>query len=148
MFHTRHPLGELKIRYKSMERTLRRHKNKIHPKKPETLRDIIEAYADQSIMLNYGLNLRKTERFYITTVQEESFGFTLFASFQTISLIESHIHPENRHYSMDGTFDMTPLSDFYQLLIIHIEYGKKASHTFISLSVPIHPSIHLSIYLR
>lgn len=74
-----------------MERTLRRHKNKIHPKKPDTLSDVIEAYKDQSIMMNYGLNLRKTERFYITTVEEESFAFTLFASFQVMSLIENHI---------------------------------------------------------
>lgn len=117
-----------------MERTLRRHKNKVHPRKPETLSDVVKAYDDQTIMLNYGLNLRKTDRFYINTVYGESFEFTLFASFQIIRLIEDHIPPENRHYSMDGTFDMTPLKCFYQLLIIHIEYGKSVSLYLIILN--------------
>lgn len=116
-----------------MERTLRRHKCKGHPKKPVTLSDVITAYENQSFMLNYGLNLRKTERFYINTVQGESFAFTLFASYQVIKMIESHIPPENRHYSMDGTFAVTPLKCFYQLLIIHIEYGKSVSFNFIWL---------------
>lgn len=123
----RRPLGDLNLRYKSMERTLRRHKNKVHPRKPEILSDVVKAYDDQTIMFNYGLNLRKTDRFYINTVYGESFEFTLFASFQIIRLIEDHIAPENRHYSMDGTFDMTPLKCFHQLLIIHIEYGKSVS---------------------
>lgn len=124
-------MGELSLRYKSMERTLRRYKNNERPRKPETLSDVIEAYEDQAIMWKYGLNLRQTERFYITTVQEESFAFTLFASIQVMSLIESHIPPENRNYSMDGTFDMTPLKCFYQLLMIHIEFGKSVSFNLI-----------------
>lgn len=114
-----------------MERTLRRHKNKVHPRKPEVLSDVIRAYEDQAVMLNYGLNLRETERSYINTIEEESVAFTLFASFQIMSLIENHIPPEKRHYSMDGTFDIVPLKCFYQLLIIHIEYEKGVSWNFI-----------------
>lgn len=81
-------------------------------------------------MYEYGLNLRKTERFYISTIQKDSFAFTLFASFQVMSLIENHIPPQCRNYAMDGTFAMTPLKGFYQLLIIHVEYGKSVGFPF------------------
>lgn len=70
-----------------MERNLRRHKNKKHPKKPYSLEGVIKAFENQKIMMNYGLNLRKTERFYINTIQRESFAFTIFASFEKLSLM-------------------------------------------------------------
>lgn len=78
-------------------------------------------------MLEYGLNLRKTKRFYINTVVHEKVSFSLFASYDIISLTEDYIPPEKRYYSVDGTFDMTPLKSFYQLLTIHIEYEKIVS---------------------
>ncbi|XP_055307943.1 uncharacterized protein LOC129572060 [Sitodiplosis mosellana] len=119
---SKRPLGASKIRYPKIERTLRRRKNEPHPKRPKEISDIINAYKKQVNMIEYGLNLRKTKRLYINTVEHEQFSFTLFASLETVSLIENHIPPEKRNYSVDGTFDVTPMSCFHQLLTIHIEY--------------------------
>lgn len=120
-------MGELNLRYNSMERTIRRRKNNLKPKQVEGIENIAEAYEDQLTMFNHGLNLRKTERFYINTIQCESFSFTIFASMQIISMIRTHILPENRYYLLDGTFDMVPMKQLYQFLIIHIQYGKSVS---------------------
>lgn len=120
----RRPLGKSNLRYKKIERTLRRRKNVRHPKKPNEISDIINAYKEQINMVEYGLNLRKTKRLYINTIEHEEFSFTLFASLDIISLIEKHIPPEKRNYAVDGTFDVTPMKCFYQLLTIHIEYNK------------------------
>lgn len=117
-------MGKSNLRYKSIERTLRRRKNQKHPKKPTSIKDIIEAFKNQSIMNDYALNLSRTERFYINTIEHELYSFTLFASYQIMSLIENMPY---RNYSVDGTFDMTPVNSFYQLLTIHIEYEKSVS---------------------
>lgn len=60
-----------------MEQNLRRLKNTPHPKKPKTVADVSNIFNNPSVISQYGLNLRRTERFYITTVEEEAYAFTL-----------------------------------------------------------------------
>lgn len=45
-----------------------------------------------------------------------------------MSLIDQNISPEERHYLMDATLDVVPDGNFYQLLIIHIEYKNDVSY--------------------
>lgn len=84
-------------------------------------------------MNDFGLNMRKNERFYIDTIIEKGHGrepdisFTLFASLNMIELIKQYIPPQNRRYMIDGTFDITPIGSYYQLLVIHIEYRHDVS---------------------
>lgn len=114
--------GESDLTFKRVERNARRYKHPKYPKLPKSATDIIKAFAKKEIILKYGLNLRKTKRFYIDTVVNGSEFFTVFASHQIIGLIEKHIAPRDRKYMLDGTFKIVPLTDYYQLLIIHIEY--------------------------
>lgn len=107
-----------------MSRNLRRYTNKKYPSKPNTLAKIIEAYADPTTMQQYGINLRKTYRFYVDTIDQEKGGFTVFASKEVMQMIDENIPPENRKYMLDGTFAVAPLGSFYQLLIIAIDYKK------------------------
>lgn len=89
---------------------------------PKSPKDIIEAFENPETFEKYAFNLRKTKLFYVDTVESgvASF-FTIFASYQVIDMIKNHIAPGNRNYLLDGTFKVTPIGGFYQLLIIHIE---------------------------
>lgn len=119
----RRKLGESKLRVGSMKRNIGRLTNKKkRPKNVETPALIAEEFQNAETMNNFGLNLRKNEIFYIDTIVEPQFAFTIFASHQIINLTKNHIPVNDRRYMMDGTFDVTPLGSYYQLLIIYIEY--------------------------
>lgn len=94
---------------------------------PKSALDIIRAFKNKSIIDKYGFNLRKTKRFYIDTVVNGKDFFTVFASHQVINLIRKFIATKDRRYLTDGTFKIVPLSKYYQLLIIHIEYKNDVS---------------------
>lgn len=126
IFFKRRTFGESKLTFKKVERNARRYKNK-YPKMPKKITDIIKAFNDNAIIEKYAFNLRKTKRFYIDTVVHGSDFFTVFASHQIIGLIEKFIAPKDRKYLLDGTFEIVPLTTFYQLLIIHIEYKNDVS---------------------
>lgn len=119
----RRPLGESNLQFKCMERNLRRLKNQKYPCKPKTASEIRKLFENANIKEKFGMNLRKTNNFYINTIQyDENNAFCLFASYQIMSLIEKHITPEHRTYMVDGTFSATPGDYFYQLLIITITF--------------------------
>lgn len=83
-------------------------------------------------MKKYGLNLRKTKRFYIDTVVKENHFFTVFASKQIINLIKKFIKPGERNYLTDGTFKIVPITKYYQLLIINIGYKNDVSSNLLT----------------
>lgn len=109
-----------------MERNLRRLKNVPYPSMPKTPAEIRNAFKDPLTIVEFGYNLRDTHPFYINTVEiNSSSAFTLFASHQVISIIEQNI--QDRNFLMDGTFAVTPMGDYYQLLVIYIEYCNDVS---------------------
>lgn len=110
-----------------MARNLRRYTNKKYPSKPTSAAEIKMAYNDTATMERFGLNLRNTHRFYLDTVENEGSGFTVFASFEMIGMVEDHIPSENRRFMLDGTFDVVPIRYFYQLLVIAIGYKNDVS---------------------
>lgn len=113
-----------------MKRTIARRTNKKYPCNAESAEAIANEFKNPKTFSEFGLNLRKTEPFYIGTIELPSkYSFTVFASKQVMSLIDKHI-PEDRKYMMDGTFDVTPLGCYYQLLVIHIEYQNDVSYAF------------------
>lgn len=111
-----------------MKRTIARRTSKKYPTNVKSAEAIANEFKNPKTFNEFGLNLRKTEPFYIGTVETQAkFSFTVFASKQVMSLIDKHI-PEDRRYMMDGTFDVTPLGCYYQLLVIHIEYQNDVSY--------------------
>lgn len=118
-----------------MSRNLRRYANPTYPSKPTSLAMIIEAYNDPAIMQQFGYNLRKTERFYIGTIDEKEGGFTVFASKEIIRMIEDEVPPESRKYMLDGTFDVVPIRSFYQLLIIALDYKKDVGIKWLKIKI-------------
>lgn len=74
-------------------------------------------------MAKYGNNLRDTEKFYIGGEATESHDFCLFASLNSIKLVEENIAPPQRTYLMDATFKIRPHGLFRQVLIIHIQWN-------------------------
>lgn len=118
-----------------MERNARRYKNKGYPKLPKGATDLIKIFSDKEIAEKYGLNLRKTKPFYIDTVVQGREFFTVFASHQIIKLVEQFIAPKDRTltltFMLDGTFKIVPIKKYYQLLIIHIQYGNDVNNIFL-----------------
>lgn len=84
------------------------------------------------IIEEYGYNLEHDSRFYIDTVVNPNYAFTVFASQFVIEFIQENIKPECRYYLMDATFDGLP-PGYYQLLIISIEYQNDVSITNFNL---------------
>lgn len=122
-----------------MKQTLMRHKNKTYPKDPGTIEAIREAFLQPNILKEFGANLEGDADFYINTVVEEEFAFTIFASKFVIDFIEKNIEPSSRSFLMDGTFDSLP-NAYYQLLVISIEFNNDVSKN-ISIYMSIHPSV-------
>lgn len=106
-----------------------RHKNKKYPKDPRSVEGIRNKFLKQSIIEEYGYNLEKDEVFYIDTVVEKNYAFTVFASKFVIDFIEKNIQPSERSYLMDGTFDSLP-NAYYQLIVISIEHQNDVSKCY------------------
>lgn len=125
-----------------MKRTLQRHKNQQHPTNPRSVDGIREKFEDRNIMEKYGYNLENDSKFYIGTVVEDDYAFTVFASIYVIEFIQKEIPHNARNYLMDGTFDSLP-TEFYQLLIISVEYRNDVSNNDYLLFAGICISNHL-----
>lgn len=111
-----------------MERNLRRLKNKVYPKRPQTAAEIISMFEDDSITDEYAFNLSRTERFYIETVDKPNeYSFSVFASLEAIDIVKNKIPAKDRKYLTDATFKICPYGCWYQLLIIYIEYQNDVS---------------------
>lgn len=77
--------------------------------------------------------------FYIDTVVEKDFAFTVFASKFVIDFIQKNIDATSRSYLMDGTFDSLP-DAYYQLLVISIEHNNDVSNIS-----SVRPSVNMRI---
>ena len=66
--------------------------------------------------------------FYKASIQEEGFSFCIFVSEKIIGLMNENILPSNRQLLLDGTFAVTPIGCFNQLLVIYIQYFDKVSY--------------------
>lgn len=114
------------LEYKKIKRSMDRVKNEKYPKRPSSLQEVKDLFANTEIINKYGTNLDKTEKLYIDTVVEEAYGFLLFASYATINMTRSNIAPHQRNYLIDGTFSCSPKM-FYQVLIISVEFKNDVS---------------------
>lgn len=103
-----------------------RHKNKVYPRDPKLIENIRDKFRESNILEQFGYTLDGDARFYIDTVIASDYAFVIFASDYVIDFIQQNIKPELRNYLMDGTFDSLP-GEFYQLLIISIEYRNDVS---------------------
>lgn len=110
-----------------MKRNLARLKNGEYPKNIKACEEIRDMFTRSDIREKFGLTYDNDAKFYIETVVNDDYAFTVFASEFVINTVNEHIHGE-RKYLMDATFDCIPEA-FYQLLIISIEYKNDVSTT-------------------
>lgn len=109
-------------------------RDKEYPSRPKTDEDIQTTFNNPDIFEEYGKSLNGQHQFYVGSDVNENYAFHVFASFDTIDLIEKYIVPDQRNYLMDGTFKIAP-SKFQQLLIISIEYKNDVSIFFVKLTL-------------
>lgn len=100
------------------------------PSSPKTANEVITSFANAEIMASFGSTAKshgiKSSPFLKKIVIEQGFAFAyvVFAS-DTIIAHVAELPSEHRHIALDGTFKVTPDSDFKQLLIIHVEFFQK-----------------------
>uniref|UniRef100_A0A0K8W4R3 MULE transposase domain-containing protein n=2 Tax=Bactrocera latifrons TaxID=174628 RepID=A0A0K8W4R3_BACLA len=114
-----------------MRRQLINIKSEALPKAPQNFRDIISIFENPEIRKNYTNSKYDNDLpFYRGTVIEEDFGYSIFVSPTMCNSIMDMPTGEPRHYLIDGTFSVVPISSsnsFKQLLIFHIAHNE---HTF------------------
>lgn len=111
-----------------MQKKLRNYQRKradATPKAPVTLIGVKEAFAKEQTLLKYGFTSGEhPTKFYVDTIIEKTYGFTLFVTQNIVSLLDTL--PERRYFA-DGTFDVVPKSCFKQLFIIHVQIANHVS---------------------
>lgn len=145
LFEKRDGFRNTQLDHRRIKQTLLRHKNKTYPKDPGTVEGIRETFLQEDILKDYGSNLEGDEDFYINTVVEKDFAFTMFASKFVIDFIEKNIEPSSRTYLMDGTFDSLP-NAYYQLLVISIEYNNDVSIISHYIHLSVRPYYFIEIF--
>ena len=108
-----------------MRRNLDRLKKDKYIAKAKSCQEVRDIFLKPDVINKHGLTYDGDAKFYVNTIVETNFAFTVFASKFTIDTIRT-IKPSERKYLMDGTFDRIP-KYFYQLLIILIEIDSDVS---------------------
>lgn len=110
------------VEFGKMRRHLIHIKQEKYPKNPMNFSEIIEVYKNKEIESKFTMSrYEENEKFYIDTIVEEDFAYSLFVSPTISNAIKGRTNLEQRNYIIDGTFNIVPISKQYkQLLIIHI----------------------------
>lgn len=71
-----------------------------------------------------------TTEFYKHSFQGADYGFSIFSSDDIVNAVKANIPETKRRYYFDGTFKITPLGVFMQVLIISIDFlGQVRTHS-------------------
>lgn len=110
----------ISIDFYSVERNLQIIRNKSLLKNPFSCDVIAKMFEREDIMEIIG-KIKKADIFYNGCMEANEFSFCVFSLFISIQIFESRINFGERILMMDGTFDVVPMGEFNQLLVI---YGK------------------------
>lgn len=110
-----HKRNLLKIRLKAL------------PQPPKNTDEIGKAFENGSqVFTRYGMTKRDDEKmkttFFRTAFHCTDFEYAIFCSENIVSKITENIDVNMRDYYIDGTFKVCPRGNFYQLLIISMDY--------------------------
>lgn len=130
--------------YHKIKRQLFRIKNQKYPPIPKTIKAMYEALEKPEVSKNFRLTLDKNNDLYVGSVVEENHSFVVFASHRIIEISKEFIPLQSRKYLIDGTFKIVP-REFYQLLVISIEYKNDVSVSNIFIEVVSGDSIFVAI---
>lgn len=105
------------------------------PKDPKNAKEINKAMKNEYVLQNYGMTKRHEPTngeppksvsivFFRTAFECESYSFCIFAAEDVISIIEEKTAPSERTLFADGTFEICPVGQFNQVLILFSDiYG-------------------------
>lgn len=109
-----------------MKRNLQLIQSSTLPKSPNNVDGINRAYLDPSVQRNYSLTDRSDETqrtmLFKTAFECGDFSFCVFSSDTIVDAIKENIAEEKRKYYIDGTFKITPQSEFVQVVNISIDF--------------------------
>lgn len=104
-----------------MERNLYKIHKDVMPVAPKTPGEVLKMFGMEHIMNTYGKSLDEGHIFYVDTVIEEDFSYTIFKSKGICNIID-RLPKAQRKFLLDGTFKSCPRGSYDQLLIIYLEY--------------------------
>lgn len=101
---------------------------------PNTCAGIRAAFENDNILKDLGTSLQREHGLLYNCVHEEDdFAYCVLSSPKSIQLITQNMEEKERFYLIDATFRITPMCTvFKQVLIIHAQFGIKASSNFIA----------------
>lgn len=103
---------------------------------PSNVSEIENAFANKDVMDTFGMTNRtddsKKTTFYKGVVDHEKFSACIFASDDIVQTIQATSTSDDRTLYSDGTFNITPMGIFKQVLILFAAiYGSvSVSHRF------------------
>lgn len=118
---------ELKKGPDTHKRNLLKIRSKALPQPPKNTDEIGKAFENGSqIFARYGMTKRDDEekktKFFQTAFHCNDFEYSIFCSENIVAKITENIDINMRDYYIDGTFKVCPRGNFYQLLIISMDY--------------------------
>lgn len=126
----RRKLGESKLKFNKVQRTLYRLRDKKYPKHPKTHQEIKQVMSNPKVSQDFGRTMDNANQFYFGSVVNKLFAFHVFASLAVINMIKDKIRDCDRSFLIDGTFKMVPRM-CAQLLIISIQYKNNVCQYFL-----------------
>lgn len=118
-----------------MSRNLYKIRNSVFPKSPLNAVEVNDRFKNEQTLKEYGFTTRDNDsektKFFRHAHQSDEYEYCIFASQEVIDNILENIEPGNRTYYIDGTFKITPLGCFVQVLIISIDFMGQVHRHFL-----------------
>lgn len=100
-------------------------RRKALPKSPTSVDEIESVFKKEYVLQNYGMTHRQNSDdqtlFFKSAQQSGDAAFCVFASDDVINAFLQHQSDDKRKIYADGTFKITPIGIFKQVLIIYCE---------------------------
>lgn len=127
----------MKISFAKVSRAMYTARQKALPKSPTNAIEIEEAFRNEYVHKNYGMTRRfnadEKRDFFKHAFECDDFAYCVFASDDVIKAITENVPIENRNLFADGTFKITPIGIFKQVLILFCKINESVSFFLIEL---------------
>lgn len=122
-----HHRSNVNVSFKRVESVLHKARRASLPKTAKSVQEIVEAFQNSYVHKTYAFTDRKEESqtlFYKGAFEQDGYSFCFFASEDITQAIVQNVNESERKMYVDGTFKITPMGVFKQVLILFAEmYG-------------------------
>lgn len=130
-----HHRSNVNVSFKRVEGVLHKARRASLPKTAKSVKEIVEAFENSYVHKTYAFTDRKEESqstlFYKGAFEEDTYSFCFFASEDIVQAIVQNVIESERKLYVDGTFKITPMGVFKQVLILFAEIFGSVRRLFV-----------------